>query len=112
MEWLFATTPSWAITVVRVVLGVIFFAHGAQKDLGWFGRYGLKGTTLFLTSIGLPLPVAYAVCFFEILGGIVLILGRLHRLAPLAVSILMIGAIVKVHANEAFFLHSELCPGN
>ena len=60
MEWLFATTPSWAITVVRVVLGVIFFAHGAQKVLGWFGGYGLKGTTRFLTSIGLPLPVAYA----------------------------------------------------
>jgi putative oxidoreductase len=45
MDWLLATSPSWAITVVRVILGVIFFAHGAQKVLGWFGGYGLKGTT-------------------------------------------------------------------
>ncbi len=111
MEWLFATTPSWAITVVRVVLGVIFFAHGAQKVLGWFGGYGLKGTTRFLTSIGLPLPVAYAVCFFEFLGGIGLILGLLTRLAALAVIIVMIGAIAKVHAKNGFFLNWELGPG-
>ena len=111
MEWLFATTPSWAITVVRVVLGVIFFAHGAQKVLGWFGGYGLKGTTKHLTSIGLPLPVAYAVCFFEFLGGIGLILGLLTRLAALAVIIVMIGAIAKVHAKNGFFLNWQLTPG-
>jgi len=43
MEMLFVTSPSWAITVVRVALGVIFFAHGSQKVFGWFGGYGLKG---------------------------------------------------------------------
>ena len=50
---LLATSPSWAITVVRVTLGVIFFAHGSQKVLGWFGGYGLKGTTGYFVSIGL-----------------------------------------------------------
>src|SRR5437667_12492945 len=108
MEWLFATTPSWAITVVRVVLGVIFFAHGAQKVLGWFGGYGLKGTTRFLTSIGLPLPVAYAVCFFEFLGGIGLILGLLTRLAALRLTTVLIGAIARVLAKTAFFLNGSL----
>ena len=44
MESLLVTSPSWAITVIRVLLGVVFFAHGAQKVLGWFGGYGLKGT--------------------------------------------------------------------
>src|SRR5438552_17311014 len=112
MEWLFATTPSWAITVVRVVLGVIFFAHGAQKVLGWFGGYGLKGTTRFLTSIGLPLPVAYAVCFFEFLGGLGLTLGLLTRLAALAAGLVMIGASATVPAKTAFFLHRELGPGS
>ncbi len=111
MEALLATSPSWAITVVRVVLGVIFFAHGSQKVLGWFGGYGLKGTTGWLASIGLPLPVAYAVCFFEFLGGIGLILGLLTRLAALAVIVVMVGAIAKVHWRNGFFINWDLAPG-
>src|SRR5262249_39924901 len=70
MEWLLFSYPSWSTLVVRVVLGIIFFAHGAQKVLGWFGGYGLKGTVGYLTSTGLPAPVAYLVCFFELLGGV------------------------------------------
>ena len=97
MEMLFETSSFWAITVVRVTLGVIFFAHGAQKVFGWFGGYGLKGTTRYFTSIGLPLVVAYAVCFFELLGGIGLLLGLLTRLAALAVIVVMVGAIAKAH---------------
>lgn len=111
MELLFLTSPSWAITVVRVVLGVIFFAHGAQKVLGWFGGYGLKGTTQYLTSIGLPLGIAYLVCFFEFLGGVGLLLGLLTRLAALAVIAVMIGAIVNVHWQHGFFINWSLTPG-
>jgi putative oxidoreductase len=108
---LVATIPSWSIAVVRIVLGVIFFAHGAQKVLGWFGGHGLKGTTGYLRSIGLPLPVAYLVCFFEFFGGIGLILGLLTRPAALAVAIVMVGAIVKVHWANGFFLNWNLTPG-
>jgi putative oxidoreductase len=111
MESLFVTSPSWAITVVRVVLGVIFFAHGSQKVLGWYGGYGLKGTTGYFTSIGLPLPIAYLVCFFEFLGGIGLLLGLLTRLAALAVAIVMVGAIAKVHWPNGLFINWELKPG-
>src|SRR5207249_11018577 len=100
MDWLVATSSSWAITVVRVVLGVIFFAHGAQKVLAWFGGYGLKGTTGYLTSIGLPRPIAYLVCFFEFLGGVGLIFRFLKRLAALAVPIVVLGAIDKVHRKH------------
>ncbi len=111
MEWLCSTSASWAITVVRVVLGVIFFAHGAQKVLGWFGGYGLSGTTKYLTSLGLPLPVAYLVCFFEFLGGVGLVLGLLTRPAALAVIIVMIGAIQQAHWRHGFFLNWSLTPG-
>jgi putative oxidoreductase len=111
MESLFATSSSWAIAVIRIVLGLIFFAHGSQKVLGWFGGYGLKNTVGDFTSIGLPLPVAYAVCFFEFLGGIGLLVGLLTRLAALAVIVVMLGAIAKVHRRHGLFLNWELTPG-
>jgi putative oxidoreductase len=110
MEGLLVTSPSWAITVVRVVLGVVFFAHGAQKVLGWFGGYGLKGTTGYLRSLGLPLVVAYLVCFFEFFGGIGLVLGLFTRPAALAVAIVMVGAIAKVHGQHGFFVNWGLTP--
>jgi putative oxidoreductase len=111
MEMLFATSPSWAIAVVRVTLGVIFFAHGAQKVFGWFGGYGLKGTTGYFVSIGLPLPMAYAACFLELLGGVGLLLGLFTRLAALAIIAMMAGAIAKVHWPHGFFINWELTPG-
>jgi putative oxidoreductase len=111
MSMLLATSPSWAITVVRVTLGVIFFAHGAQKVFGWFGGYGLKGTTGYFVSIGLPLPVAYAACFLELLGGVGLVLGLFTRLAALAIIAMMAGAIAKVHWPHGFFINWELAPG-
>jgi putative oxidoreductase len=111
MDLLLGTSHSWAITVVRVALGVIFFAHGAQKVLGWFGGYGLKGTTGYFASVGIPLPLAYAICFFEFLGGIGLMVGFLTRLAALAVITVMVGAIVKVQSPHGFFINWELAPG-
>ncbi len=44
MDLLFGTYPSWSLFFTRVILGAIFFAHGAQKVFGWFGGHGLKGT--------------------------------------------------------------------
>jgi len=111
MEQLLATSDSWAITLIRVTLGVIMFGHGAQKVLGWFGGYGLKGTTGYLTSIGIPLPVAYLVCFTEFLGGIALVIGLLTRLAALGVALVMVGAAVKVHLPNGFFMNWALTPG-
>ncbi len=111
MAFLFATKRSWAIAVVRVTLGVIFFAHGSQKVLGWFGGYGLKGTTDYFVSTGLPRPVAYLVCFFEFLGGLGLSFGFLTRLAALAVTVVMVDAIATVPARNGLFLNWELTPG-
>jgi uncharacterized membrane protein YphA (DoxX/SURF4 family) len=44
---LFATDYSTAAATIRLVLGVVFFAHGAQKMLGWFGGFGFSGTMRF-----------------------------------------------------------------
>jgi putative oxidoreductase len=111
MEILFATEPIFSLFLLRVVLGIIFFAHGAQKVLGWYGGHGLKGTVSFMTSMGLPTPIAYLVCFFEFFGGIGLIVGFLTRLAALAVAVVMVGAIATVHWKNGFFINWELSPG-
>ena len=100
-----------SLFLLRVVLGIIFFAHGAQKVLGWFGGHGLKGTVGFMTSMGLPAPIAYMVCLFEFLGCLGLIVGLLTRLDALAIAIVMVGAIATVHAKHGFFLNWELEPG-
>jgi putative oxidoreductase len=110
-DTLLATYPSWSTFVVRVALGVIFFAHGAQKVLGWFGGNGLKNTVRYFVSTGLPPLIAYLVCFFEFLGGIGLILGLLTRPSALAIIIVMVGAIAKVHWQHGFFLNWSQTPG-
>jgi putative oxidoreductase len=111
MDLIFSTDPVLSVFILRVVLGIIFFAHGAQKVLGWFGGHGLNGTVGFMSSQGLPAPIAYMVCFIEFLGGLGLIVGLLTRLDALGIAIVMIGAIATVHAKEGFFMNWELAPG-
>lgn len=111
MDLLFSTDPVLSLFILRVVLGIIFFAHGAQKVLGWFGGHGLKATVGGMKSMGLPEPIAYMVCFFEFLGGTGLIVGLLTRLDALAIAIVMIGAIATVHIKNGFFLNWEMAPG-
>jgi putative oxidoreductase len=111
MEALLRTSPSWAIAVVRIVLGALFFAHGAQKVFGWYGGYGLKATTGYFVSTGIPKPIALMVSFFELLGGLGLFFGFLTRPSALAVICVQIGAIAKVHAQHGLFINWELAPG-
>jgi putative oxidoreductase len=111
MEILFATEPLFSIFIVRIVLGVIFFAHGAQKLLGWFDGPGLKRTVGHFTSMGMPAPLAYLVAFIEFLSGMGLIVGFLARLCGLGVALIMIGAMATVHWQHGFFLNIELKPG-
>ncbi len=51
---LISTSDDIALTILRLVLGVVFFAHGAQKVLGWFGGFGYHGTMAAMTHFGLP----------------------------------------------------------
>ncbi len=111
MDLLFGTKPLWSLFIVRVVLGVIFFAHGSQKVLGWFGGPGLKATVSHMGSMGMPLPLAYMVAFIEFLGGMGLIVGFLARLCGLGAAVIMIGAMATVHGKNGFFLNIEMKPG-
>ena len=101
---LFKTDANWVVTIVRIVLGVVFFAHGAQKMLGWYGGYGFSGTMGFFTkTLGIPAPLAFLAICAEVFGGLGLILGLLSRIAALGIGVNMLVAIVMIHRHFGFF---------
>src|SRR5246127_3700106 len=103
---LLATSDDWTLTLLRLVLGVIFFAHGAQKALGWFGGYGFSGTMGFFTQMmHIPAPFAFLAICAEFLGGIGLILGALGRIAAFGIACNMVVAVLMVHSKVGFFMN-------
>src|SRR5258708_37851448 len=85
---LFDTDDNAGTAILRLVLGVVFFAHGAQKLLGWFGGYGFSGTMGFFTGMmHIPAPFAFLAIAAEFFGGLGLILGFLTRIAALGIPV-------------------------
>jgi putative oxidoreductase len=105
LKRLMSTSNDVTFTILRLVLGVVFFAHGGQKMLGWFGGYGFHGTMGFFEHMGMPAPVAFLVICTEFFGGLGLIVGLLTRIAALGVGVEMIGAIFMVHLPNGFFMN-------
>jgi putative oxidoreductase len=102
---LFQTPDDRLITVLRIIVGIIFFAHGAQKLLGWFGGYGYSGTMQFFTGSGIPAPLAFLAIVAEFFGGLGLILGLLGRVAAFGITVNMLVAVATVHAKFGFFMN-------
>jgi putative oxidoreductase len=105
MRRLFETDDSWLWTMQRLVLGVVFFAHGAQMALGWFGGPGLHRTLRALESGGMPPLIAVLVILAQFLGSLCLIVGFFTRVAALGISAVMLGAIALVHSRVGFFMN-------
>src|ERR1700758_4272676 len=90
-----ATDGSIATTILRAVLGIVFFAHGSQKALGWFGGFGFAGTMGFFTgTMHIPAVFAFLAIMAEFLGGIGLLLGFLTRIAAFGIGVNMMVAIL------------------
>jgi putative oxidoreductase len=103
---LYATDDSTATSILRLVLGVVFFAHGAQKMLGWFGGFGFAGTMNFFTGMmHIPAPLAFLAIAAEFFGGLGLILGFLTRIAALGIGVNMLVAIMTLHGAFGFFMN-------
>jgi putative oxidoreductase len=103
---LLATDAGWGVLALRIPVGIIFAAHGAQKLFGWFGGYGLEGTGQWMASIGLAPGVLMALLAgaAEFFGGLALVLGLLVRPAAAALAVAMVVAILSVHIVNGLFV--------
>ena len=92
---------------LRIPVGIIFAAHGAQKLFGWFGGHGLEGTAEIFVSVGLTPGywMALLAGVVEFFGGLALVMGLLIRPAAAALAVAMLIAIA-VHWGKGFFAAS------
>ena len=103
---LFRTKDEWSLLMLRVMLGIVIFPHGAQKIFGWFGGYGFAGTMAnFTDRMHIPWFFALLAILAESLGSWGLIIGFLTRIAAFGVLCNMIVAILLVHLPNGFFMN-------
>jgi putative oxidoreductase len=106
IESLTGTHADWVVGIARIVLGIIFFGHGAQKMLGWYGGPGLANSMrTFTEHLHLPSALAFLVIAGELFAGIGLIVGLFSRIAALVIALTMVGAIATVHFRFGLFLN-------
>src|SRR5512139_1438153 len=92
--------------VLRLGLGIVFFPHGMQKLLGWFGGPGFSGTMdMFTTKMGVPALFAFLAIIAEGLGSLGLITGLLTRVAAFGITVNMIVAVYMLHWQNGFFMN-------
>ena len=109
VSWVLGNTTTYntcrvALLPLRLMVGVIFAAHGVQKAFGWFGGSGFNGTVGMVESIGFFAPTFWAILLIlaELGGGIALCIGLATRLAAFLISIAMVVALCTVHAHDGF----------
>lgn len=100
------SNAGWSALALRIPVGIIFAAHGAQKLFGWFGGYGLEGTGQWMDSIGLGPGYLMALLAgsAEFFGGLALLIGLLVRPASVVLAFTMLVAIFSVHFANGLFM--------
>jgi putative oxidoreductase len=100
------TPDDKVIALLRIVLGIVVFPHGAQKLLGWFGGFGYSGTMGFLTGMmHIPYPLALLAIAAEFFGALGLVFGFLGRIAAFGIAVDFIVAALLVHVPNGFFMN-------
>jgi putative oxidoreductase len=100
------TETDYMVAFTRLVLGFLFFVHGSQLMLGWFGGFGLSGSMHFFTQqLGIPAAFAFFGMAGQFLGGCLLIVGPAGRVAALAIIGNMVVAVAKVHWRFRRFMN-------
>jgi len=106
LQRILSTDASFGPLALRIPIGIIFVAHGAQKLFGAFGGYGLEGTGQFMASLGLTPGYLMALLAgsAEFFGGLALLFGLLVRPASAALAFAMVIAIFSAHFSKGLFL--------
>jgi putative oxidoreductase len=94
-----------ALLILRLGLGAVMWAHGAQKLLGLFGGHGPQPFVRSVAALGMPASMAWLVIAIEFFGGIAIVFGVLSRLAALGFAVTMVVGIVKLHWANGFFMN-------
>lgn len=103
---IFNTPDSWTFVVLRVILGLVIFPHGAQKLLGWFGGYGFAGSMNYFTNtVGLPWIIGFLVIVLEFFGALALIAGIATRIISALYIVIAIGIIFSSSIQFGFFMN-------
>ncbi len=103
---LFKTDSDFSTLLLRLTLGAVFFPHGAQKALGWFGGHGFQGTMGFFTGqLHIPAFFAFLAIAAEFAGAIGLILGLLTRVAAFGIASTMVVAAAMGPWANGFFMN-------
>jgi putative oxidoreductase len=106
LKSVFTTRAGYGLTVVRILVGIIFVAHGSQKLFGAFGGYGLEGTGQYMASLGLTPGYLMALLSgsAEFFGGLGLVVGLLARPAAVVLAATLVVAIFSVHISNGLFM--------
>ena len=105
-RWIIETKDDYAALVLRLMLGIVFFVHGSQKVLGWFGGYGFTNTmNAFTQKMHIPFVFALLAIAAEFLGSIALLMGLFTRIAAFSIATVMVVAVGLVHWQNGFFMN-------
>ncbi len=97
---------SMALLFIRLALGIVIFAHGAQKVLGWFGGPGFAGTIeVFTTNLSYPLWMVLLLMLIEFCGSLGLIFGLMTRLSAVGIALIMVVCAYQNHLQNGFFMN-------
>jgi putative oxidoreductase len=109
LKRLLESNAGYAALVLRLPVGILFMAHGAQKLFGWFGGYGLEGTGQWMASIGLApgVVMAFLAGSGEFFGGLFILIGLLTRPAAVVLAVTMVVAIFAVHFANGLFMSNN-----
>lgn len=100
-------TQNFSLIFLRVALGVIFFAHGSQKLLGWYGGYGFDATIQFFQQLGIPPVLGVLAIMAEFFGGLMVLLGFFTRIGAAGIAVNMAVALFTVHLPQGFFIAGD-----